>query len=242
MACIRHLPGKRGGWERVLDNRGGVPPPHRKEPWPLLSATRCLVPQVRRCEDPGRWIPTAAHPPAQAACVHIHTSVNMHSSYYTGCMRHTSHRKSGGLSDQTPWPSAGLEATRVYPLPCPACLPRGECTASHVQVEGGGPTRVGRRPVQAFLSHLHSPPCSPAHGLPPCCAPGGTPQAAFTVQVGRRGPCSSARKPLSGWQSPHMSQQSHPFPTPPTPISPVCSGRPPGGEFSWEFGQKPYIS
>ena len=94
MACIRQLPGKQGGWREFLDHRGGVPHLPCKEPWPLLSC-HPLPGSLRQCECPGRWISqllTHLH----KLRVHTLTSVNMHSSYYTGCMRHTTHRKSRG--------------------------------------------------------------------------------------------------------------------------------------------------
>lgn len=96
MACIRQLPGKQGGWREFLDNRGGVPHLPRKEPWPLLSCHPLPGSPSETVRVPRQVDFTAAHPPAQTACAHIHTSVNMHSSYYMGCMRHTTHRKSRG--------------------------------------------------------------------------------------------------------------------------------------------------
>lgn len=96
MACIRHLPGKRGGWREFSDHRGGVPPSPRKEPWPLLSCHPLPGSPSETVRGPRQADSTATHPPAQTACAHVHTSVNMHSSYYAGCVRHTAHRKPGG--------------------------------------------------------------------------------------------------------------------------------------------------
>ena len=195
---------------------------HQATPWEagrlegvLRSQGRCATPSLQRALaspllPPAARLPetvrvprqvdfTAAHPPAQTACAHTHKCQHaqlllhgMHETHYTQKVQRDSMIKHPGpLPD---WRCPGFN-----PLPHPVSHVRGVHGQPCVGRGWGTHQKGAEAYTNAFLlSHPH-----PLHAL--FCtltphhprAPGGTlRKAAFTVQAGRRGPCSSTRKPL----------------------------------------------